>query len=159
MRAGWLWIGLLSIGSCAGSSAESDDCGAEEDAFRIPVTIHAEDGPVVFQAEVADDPAERSRGLMHRTCLGEREGMLFLFPRERQQAFWMKNTLISLDMIFIRADRTVLGVVAEAEPETLTSRRVPGASQFVLEIAGGEAERLGVAAGQRVEFMAPVPDR
>jgi len=153
------WMGLLVLAGCVGAPAGSGDCGAGEDAMRIPVRIQAEDGPVVIEAEVADDPAERSRGLMHRTCLGDRRGMLFLFPQAAQQAFWMKNTLISLDMIFIRSDRTVLGVVAEAEPETLTSRRVPGRSQFVLEIAGGEAARLGIEAGQRVEFMAPVPER
>ncbi|MEM6367361.1 MAG: DUF192 domain-containing protein [Myxococcota bacterium] len=152
-----LGFGLAALGACAGPPA--DECGAAKDAFRIPVHIVTEEGAVRIQAEVADDESERARGLMFRECLREREGMLFLFPQPRQQSFWMKNTLIPLDMIFIREDRTVLGIVAEAEPQTLTSRRVPGASQYVLELAGGEAARLGIESGQRVDFMAPVPER
>lgn len=85
--------------------------------------------------------------------------MLFLFPSERQLSFWMKNTLIPLDMIFIKADRKVLGVVENAEPLTETSRFVEGNSQFVLEIRGGLSKALGIAAGQTVVFDATIPTR
>lgn len=128
-------------------------------ADRIPVTIHTEGGPVVFQAEVADTPAERSRGLMYREQMGKQDGMLFLFPDERPNSFWMRNTLIPLDMIFIRADRTILGIVENAEPRTDTPRAVPGLSQFVLEINGGLSRKLGIEAGQTVTFMAPIPSQ
>lgn len=129
------------------------------DLLRVPVTIETETGPVTFQAEVADTPASRAQGLMYRTELGEREGMLFVFPAEGELSFWMKNTLIPLDMIFIRADRTVLGIVHRAEPRTTTPRRVPGRSQYVLEVAGGKAEALDVRAGQQVRFMLPPAER
>lgn len=85
--------------------------------------------------------------------------MLFLFPSERPLSFWMKNTLIPLDMVFIRADKTVLGIVENAEPMTETSRFVPGNSQFVLEIGGGLAAKLGIQSGQSVAFEAAVPAR
>jgi hypothetical protein len=143
----------------AGCASGAEPCGAPDDAFRIPVTIDTETGPATFQAEVADTPAERARGLMFRECLGEDQGMLFLFPRSAQQSFWMRNTLIPLDMIFIRSDRRILGVVREAEPQTDTGRSVPGASQFVLELAGGTAEARGIESGQAVRFMAPLPER
>jgi uncharacterized membrane protein (UPF0127 family) len=71
----------------------------------------------------------------------------------------MRNTLISLDMIFIRADRTVLGVVERATPRTDAPRAVPGPSQFVLEVNAGLAREKGIEAGQAVTFLAPVPSR
>ena len=110
-------------------------------------------------AEVADEGEERMKGLMFRTEMQDDHGMIFLFPRERQQSFWMKNTLIPLDMIFIKADRTILGIVENAEPETTIGRGVPGLSQFVFEINGGLSAKLGIKAGQTVRFTAPIPER
>lgn len=150
---------MLLLALIFGTSCPDAKEAAEAGPVRVPITVMTDEGPVTFQAEVADSPDERQRGLMFRTELGAREGMLFLFPVERQLSFWMKNTLIPLDMIFIRSDRTVLGVVHRAKPETLTSRRVPGFSQFVLEVAGGTAESLGIRSGQKVRFMVPPPDR
>lgn len=96
---------------------------------------------------------------MFREHLDEREAMLFVFPKEQQLSFWMENTLISLDLIFIRADRTILGIVARAKPKTRDSRWVPGLSQYVLEVGGGVAERLGIRKGQTVRFMVPPATR
>ncbi len=148
--------GLLLACLTACSSAQSKP-DASTPVFRIPVSVQSDSGTVVFQSEVADEPAERQRGLMFRESMGAREGMVFLFPSESQRSFWMRNTLIPLDMLFIKADRTVLGIVENAVPKTDTSRSVPGASQFVLEINGGLARKLGIAADQKVTFMAPVP--
>ena len=124
---------------------------------RIPVQISTDSGDLTFQAEVADAPDERQLGLMHRTQMGETESMLFLFPKEQQLSFWMRNTLIPLDMIFIKADRTILGIVESATPKTDSSRRVPGDSQFVLEVNGGTCAKMGIKAGQKVGFYAPIP--
>jgi uncharacterized membrane protein (UPF0127 family) len=126
---------------------------------RVPVTLAAESGELIVDAEVADSPDERRIGLMWRTSLGDKKGMLFLFPAEDQLSFWMKNTLIPLDMVFITAERKVLGVVEDATPRTTTSRLVPGLSQFVLELDAGAARQYGIRAGQDVKFFAPVPDR
>jgi uncharacterized membrane protein (UPF0127 family) len=78
--------------------------------------------------------------------------MIFLFPVETEQAFWMKNTPIPLDMIFISSARRIVGIVERAKPFTLDSRSVPGNSQYVLEINGGLSERYGLKPGDRVEF-------
>lgn len=148
---------LLCALGCSSVPPPEPDAGGE--VFRIPVTIEGANGRVTIQAEVADTSEERSKGLMFREHLGENEGMIFLFPQEAQQSFWMRNTLIPLDMIFIRADRTILGIVENAEPRTDTPRSVPGKSQFVLEIAGGASRGLGLGPDQAVNFMAPLPNR
>jgi hypothetical protein len=101
--------------------------------------------------EVARTPDELARGLMHRTSLAEGAGMLFVFPETAEHTFWMRNTLIPLDMIFIDEDRLVVGVVENAEPLTLEPRSA-GPSRYVLEVIGGWAARHGVAAGDRVAF-------
>jgi len=146
---------LLALAACANAASTPPDAAPSAD--RIPVTIETEGGPVRFEAEIADTDALRQKGLMYRTSMEDGHGMIFLFAEEQQQSFWMKNTLIPLDMIFIRADRTILGIVENAEPETTSPRFVPGVSQFVLEINGGLAKKRGLKAGQTVKFYAPIP--
>jgi uncharacterized membrane protein (UPF0127 family) len=106
-----------------------------------------------FNVEIADTPAERSRGLMHRPDMEDGWGMLFIYPNEASRRFWMKNTLIPLDMLFIRADKTVANIVHSAEPQTRTGRHSDGAVKYVLEITGGEAKDRGIEPGQTVEFV------
>jgi uncharacterized membrane protein (UPF0127 family) len=104
-----------------------------------------------FEIELATNDAERSRGLMYRKQLGPYEGMLFDFYQEMPVSFWMKNTLIPLDMVFIAADGTVKHVHANAVP--LSTDTVP--SRFpvraVLEINGGSAALLGIKPGDTVK--------
>jgi uncharacterized membrane protein (UPF0127 family) len=95
---------------------------------------------------------ERQRGLMFREHMDADAGMIFLFERPQQLSFWMHNTLLPLDMIFIRDDMSILGVVENATPRTDDPRQVPGLSQYVLEVNAGYAARHGVRAGQRVRF-------
>ena len=109
---------------------------------------------MVFHVEVAVTPEQQERGLMHREHLATDGGMLFVSERPRVHTFWMKNTLIPLDMIFIGADRKIVGIVQNAEPQTLTERRVDGLSLYVLEIGGGLSAQLGIRAGQEVELQA-----
>jgi hypothetical protein len=106
----------------------------------------------VVAVELARTDAERARGLMHRTALAPDAGMLFLFDESAEHAFWMKNTLIPLDMIFIAEDGRIAGVVARATPGDLSPRSAGGRSRYVLEVTGGWAEAHGVAAGDRVRF-------
>lgn len=89
---------------------------------------------------------------MYRTSLQPDTGMLFVFERQTQQTFWMRNTRIPLDMIFIGRDHRVVGVVESATPNTDTPRNVPGASQFVLEVPGGFARERGIGPGTRVRW-------
>ena len=105
-----------------------------------------------FQVEIADTPAKREMGLQYRRDLATDRGMIFLFPNESQQAFWMKNTPIPLDMIFINRDRKIVGIVEQATPFTLDSRSVNGASQYVLEINGGLSRKYGFTKGDSVRF-------
>jgi uncharacterized membrane protein (UPF0127 family) len=107
---------------------------------------------VSVEVELARTPAETSRGLMYREKLAPDRGMLFLFEDEVPRTFWMKNTLVPLDIIFITAARRVLGVAENAEPLTTSPRSVPGISQYVLEVVGGFAQAHGVGPGTTVEF-------
>ncbi len=116
------------------------------------VVVHTGHGQFTFHVELALTNPEHERGLMFRTHLDDDAGMLFLFERPMRQTFWMKNTLIPLDMIFIGGDHRIVGVVAKAEPQTETPRFVEGVSQFVLELAGGVAAEHNLGAGDLVEF-------
>ena len=109
---------------------------------------------VVFQVEIADSPAKRELGLQYRRDLAPDRGMIFLFPAETEQTFWMKNTPIPLDMIFIDHDRKIVGIVEQTVPFSLDARSVGKPSQFVLEINGGLTKRYGIQAGDRVRFEA-----
>ena len=110
-------------------------------------------GPWVVQVEVARTDEERSRALMFRRDLPRDRGMLFLFEESADHGFWMHNTLISLDMIFIGEDRAVVGVVANAEPKTDTHRSVRRPSRYVVEVAAGEAAAHAVGRGTRAVFL------
>ena len=100
-----------------------------------------------FAVEVADDAAERAQGLMFRTELSPASGMLFVYEGPRHPQFWMKNTLIPLDMVFADSTGTVTRVHANAVPGDLTPVDGGEGVQFVLEIAGGLAKKLGIAPG------------
>jgi uncharacterized membrane protein (UPF0127 family) len=103
--------------------------------------------------ELAKSEPERTRGLMHRTSLAAGHGMLFLFERPSRLKFWMKNTYIPLDMIFIDEQRRVVAVEENAEPLTLEPRGPDRDAQFVLEVPGGWARENGVEPGTAVEFV------
>ncbi|HEX6243185.1 MAG TPA: DUF192 domain-containing protein, partial [Polyangiales bacterium] len=90
-----------------------------------------------------------------RKQLGEDEGMVFLFPTERYNSFWMHNTLIPLDMIFLDTDWTVVGIVENAKPLTDDPRRVDRMSRYVLEVNAGFTARYGLARGATAKFMPP----
>ncbi|MEO0410623.1 MAG: DUF192 domain-containing protein [Pseudomonadota bacterium] len=105
---------------------------------------------VFFTVEVADDIGEQRTGLMYRTALDAGEGMIFLYDQPRVIGMWMKNTLIPLDMIFMDQAGRVVNVHAQAEPGSLTSIRSRGLSVAVLEIKGGDAQALGLQAGDQV---------
>ena len=104
------------------------------------------------RVEIADTPAKRELGLQYRRELGDDQGMLFLFPAESTQTFWMKNTPISLDMIFIGSNLRIVGIVRDAVPFSTTTLSVAAPSQFVLEIKGGLARRNRIEVGDPVRF-------
>ena len=103
-----------------------------------------------FTVELAVSPAEIQRGLMFRESLADDAGMLFFYQQCRLAQFWMKNTLIPLDMIFIEADGRIARITAMAEPQSLEIRASGVPVNGVLEIAGGRAAALGIAPGDHV---------
>jgi uncharacterized membrane protein (UPF0127 family) len=115
------------------------------------LVIHSANGDHAFNVEVVDTPAGRQRGLMFRQSLAPDAGMLFDFKQSEEVSFWMMNTYIPLDMIFIRADGTIANVHVNAVPHDRTGIPSEGPVQFVLEIPGGRSVELGIAAGDRVE--------
>lgn len=116
-------------------------------------------GQARFTVEIADDEAERAQGLMYRERLASGAGMLFVYDHPQPVSFWMMNTLIPLDMIFIGADGEVLGVHANAVPGDTTAIPGPRDTLMVLEISGGLAERLGLAKGAQMRHPRIDPDK
>lgn len=131
----WFVLSLLlarpAAAACSDSQAE----------FRWP------DGGARFVVEIADTNDERAKGLMLREDLSASAGMLFIYDRPQAVSFWMKNTLIPLDMVFIGPDGRVNGVHANAVPGDLTPIPGPDGTIMVLEIKGGLAKRLGLGEG------------
>lgn len=115
-----------------------------------PVVIETADGAVTIQALIAETPAQRQRGLMWREELAPDAGMLFDFERVQPVSIWMRNTLISLDILYIREDGTIAKIIAHAQPrsERQLLSGVPVLS--VLEIGAGRAEELGIEPGDLV---------
>lgn len=114
--------------------------------------IQTESDVLKFQIEIADDEKERSRGLMFRKSLDEMSGMLFIYPEPRVASFWMKNTLISLDMVFIDAEGRVASIATNTTPLSLSAVSSGVPVLTVLEIDGGDAERLGIDVGDTVKW-------
>lgn len=124
----------------------------------VSVKIHPSSGAAAkasFRAEVAKTPSERAQGLMYRQTLGKHRGMLFVFDEDGASPFWMHNTLIPLDMIFIGRDKKIISIVTQATPQTDTPREAAAPYRYVLEIEGGRAKELGIVPGDRVEFDLP----
>jgi len=117
---------------------------------RTTVEIASKTGVHVFTVEIADTEQARERGLMFRKELPPGRGMLFDFHRERQVGFWMKNTLISLDMIFIDGRGRIVSIAQDAKPMSEDVIMSGGQVRAVLEVDGGTARRLGIAPGDRV---------
>ncbi len=116
-----------------------------------PLEIVTSKATTRFTVEIADTEATRNRGLMFRKSLAPDKGMLFDFKTPREAAFWMRNTLISLDIIFITEDGRILTIARNAVPHSEVPIPSGGAIRGVLELAGGRAAQLGIYPGDRVK--------
>lgn len=105
-----------------------------------------------FTVEVARTPDEQQRGMMFRQGLAADRGMLFPLANAVQATFWMKDTLIPLDLLFIRADGSIANIAANARPHDLTLLPSDGVVGAVLELRGGRAAELGIRPGDRVDW-------
>ena len=119
-------------------------------AGQQTIEIVTKSGVHVFAVELAENDEERARGLMFRTELPEGRGMLFDFQREQDVSFWMKNTPLPLDIIFIRGDGTIRRIAANTVPYSLDSIPSGGPIRAVLEVIGGTAKKFGIAPGDKV---------
>jgi uncharacterized membrane protein (UPF0127 family) len=156
LRALLLASALAALPACKSGGQKASTASAP--ASVASVAIDTGGRKVLFRVEVAITPEEHARGLMYRSQLADDAGMVFVFEEPSIQRFWMKNTLIPLDMIFIGKDRKIVGVVENAAPETETERMVGAPSQYVLEIGGGLSAKLGIHRGEPVDFQnVPLP--
>jgi hypothetical protein len=131
-----------------GGPGASQQAGAPVTEALVVVTAN---GRFTFLVELADTPGEQSRGLMFRESMPADHGMLFAYPVEREVTMWMKNTFLSLDMAFIRADGRVHRIVERTEPLSETTVPSRGPVRAVLELNAGAAARIGLKPGDRIE--------
>ena len=143
-RRSWLQILALVIGLWAFTGIEARAATVQ------PLEIVTKTGVHVFSVEMATTEEEKTTGLMYRKELADGKGMLFDFSPEQEVSMWMKNTYISLDMIFIRADGRILRIAENTEP--LSTKIIPsnGLAKGVLEVIAGTAQKYGIQPGDRI---------
>jgi uncharacterized membrane protein (UPF0127 family) len=142
-------FGIPFVLAAGGACAQSENDGVKFERSSLVIVTAARE--IKFDIDMATTEPQREHGLMFRKQLGAYEGMLFDFFREQPVAFWMKNTLIPLDMVFIAADGTVRHVHANAVPMSTDTIPSEAAVRAVLEINGGTARLLGIKQGDKVK--------
>lgn len=160
MRRFLLPLLLLVIPACSPQAAEQNPAPAAQRAGVhpvsglevIPLTVTSLGRTHTFRVEVARTPEQQARGLMFRTEMGADEGMLFPYDPPRVLSFWMKNTVLSLDIIFIGPDRRVINVAANTVPYSEASVLSDAPAIATLELNAGRAEELGIVAGAKVDW-------
>jgi len=144
------------LAACQPSASNAVELGRSPAGLeQVPLTISSDGRTHRFTIEVAQTTEEQATGLMNRASLAPNRGMIFPFDPPRLASFWMKNTLIPLDMIFIRADSTIANIEANTVPLSLQPVYSDGPVAAVLEIAGGRSAELGIKAGDKVKWSIP----
>ncbi len=143
------------LGGCSSAGAGGSAPVAASGLPLVPLTIRSGNRTHRFRVEVARTVDEQAQGLMFRTALPADGGMVFPFNPPKYASFWMKNTLIPLDMIFIRRDGSIDRIAENTVPENLEPVGSGGEVAAVLELAGGTAARLGIEESATVTWQAP----
>ncbi len=141
----WAWISIALAGALVAFTVS----GVQAASIQ-PLEIVTKSGVQVFSVEMATTEEEKTTGLMYRKELADGKGMLFDFTPEQEVSMWMKNTYISLDMIFIRADGRILRIAENTEPMSTKIISSRGMAKGVLEVVAGTAQKYGIAPGDRV---------
>jgi hypothetical protein len=141
-----------SSGGAAQSTQAETTIHPESGLDVIPLTIDRGGKKLAFRVEVARSALEQSFGLMFRTEMGANEGMIFPMNPPRMASFWMRNTVIPLDLIFIGPDGRILNIAANAIPYDETKLKSTGPVKAVLELNGGRAAALGIVPGDKVTW-------
>ena len=144
---------LFIVAGIAISSARADLHRVD----KADLTLATVSGPRVFHVEIAATEAQREQGLMYRSMMAADAGMVFLYDHPQQVAFWMKNTVIPLDMIFIGGDGHIVSIHERAVPFSEEAIASGSDAQDVLEVNGGTVARLGIRVGDLVTGPALVP--
>ncbi len=168
MRILWTAIAGLALASCSAQPAANTSAGGDVSATPsagqragthpisgleiIDVAVQSGQMRHVFRSELANTPETQAKGMMFRTEMGDDEGMLFPSDLPAPRSFWMKNTPLSLDIIFVGVDGRITNIGANAVPYSLDSVLSDGPTIAVLEIRGGLAAELGITAGDRVTW-------
>lgn len=151
MSGGGRWFAALTVLLAAMMTA----AGVDAAKLRVePVVLVSETGRHTINAEIADTPGTRATGLMFRRSLAPDAGMLFIYDAPQNVTMWMKNTYISLDMIFADASGTIIRIARETEPFSTDIIESGGQAKVVLEVAAGTAKRLKLKPGDRLEHAA-----
>ena len=126
-------------------------------APRTNIKLYRSNGDLLgeVEAELVSTVAARNYGLMYRRSMGKWQGMLFLFATEEPRSFWMKNTYLSLDILFIAADKRIVSIAKETQPLSLQAITSKGRVKYVLELNGGFCQQEGLKEGDRLEFEIP----
>ncbi len=171
VKTHWLTAGIMALGLLAACSpsegatarAQAPVVQAADAMARHPVsglevidlTVMRGDKRLAFKVELAASAEAQMKGLMFRTALGDNEGMLFPSKAPEPRSFWMKNTPLSLDIIFIGPDGRISNIAAGTVPYSLDSVRSSGLASAVLELRAGRSAELGIVAGDRVTWVIP----
>jgi uncharacterized membrane protein (UPF0127 family) len=142
---------LAACGTGTPAQSAPAESGAQSGLREVPLTVRSATGAHRFTVEVAATPEQQEIGLMFRRAIDPDRGMIFPYDPPQAVAFWMKNTLIPLDMVFIRADGTIARITT-ATPLSLDPMPSGEPVAAVLEIAGGRAAQLGIDAGDKVDW-------
>jgi hypothetical protein len=159
--SGFLCLVLLTlVTACQQPDAGSNDDASADTTETIPFRP---DGALAFLAEgdtittvtieIADTDSARARGLMQRASLPEQSAMLFLFPREQVQSFWMANTPLALDLFFVDADSQIVSIAKYTRPFSDEQIVSEGPAQYVVETPAGFADTYGIVEGNRVRWQ------
>jgi len=152
-------LGLAFGPGVATALAQDDPTGPQPTLPREPLSITDDAGHAhAFQVEMATTPQEQETGLMFRKAVPADGGMLFVFPAVQPEPFWMKNTLVSLDMVFINPDGTIRAIAENTVPYSLAPVDSGGPVLAVLELQGGITAKDGISVGDRViaaQFSTP----
>lgn len=146
-------LAAVSLAACAqGAGGASGEQATGPSGLEIePLVIVTDTGRHAFQVEIADDEAERERGLMFRPPLADDQGMLFEFPEAAERSFWMRNTPSSLDILYVGGDGRIVSIARNTTPNSDTPIPSNGPATGVIELRAGRAAEISADPGDRVE--------
>jgi uncharacterized membrane protein (UPF0127 family) len=159
LAAGALALGLAACSGGEGATASAQTPAPAQGAVHpvsglkvIDLAVESGGKKIPLKVELADTPEAQAKGLMFRTELGDNEGMIFPSATPEPRSFWMKNTPLSLDIIFIGVDGRIMNIAANTTPYSLDSVKSDGIASGVLELRAGRAKALGIVPGDRVTY-------